>query len=162
MIKAAIIKLASTNPEAAALVDKIKGEQFIFCRSNKIYGFTAVGEGIQMLTTNNNYGIVMQLIGILPPNSISSYYQLRSKMIKKEMKPELYDKMIHLHQDEVNKQGYIELTNANIDLFHTRLNFLSDNPTSVPITVKKFPMKKTVFIIYLPHNIMFFKHIIHH
>ena len=55
IIKAAIIKLASTNPEVAVLVDKIKGEQFIFCRSNKIYRFTAVGEGIQMLTTNNNY-----------------------------------------------------------------------------------------------------------
>ena len=80
MIKAAIIKLASTNPEAAALFDKIKSDQFIFCRSNRIYyGFTAVGETIQMLTTNNNYGLVMQLIGMLSPNSISPYYQLRSK-----------------------------------------------------------------------------------
>ena len=59
MTKTAIIKLVSTNLEAVALVDKIKGEQLIFYRSNKIYGFTAVGEGIQMLTTNNNYGIVM-------------------------------------------------------------------------------------------------------
>ena len=75
MIKAAIIKLASTNLEAAALVDKIKDEQFIFCRSNKIYEITAVGEGIQRLTTNNNYGTVMQLIGMLPPNSIFPYYQ---------------------------------------------------------------------------------------
>ena len=62
--------MALTNPEAAALVAKIKGEQFIFCKSNKIYGNKAVGEGIQMLTTNNNYGIVMRLIGMLPLNSI--------------------------------------------------------------------------------------------
>ena len=40
-------------------------------------------------------------------------------MIKKQTKPELYDRMIHLHQDEVNKQGYIELTNIDADLFET-------------------------------------------
>ena len=71
MIQAEIIKMAPTNPEAAALVAKIKGKQLIFCRLNTIYGFKVVKEGIQMLTTNNNYGIVMQLIGMLPPNSIS-------------------------------------------------------------------------------------------
>ena len=46
MIQAAIIQMASTNPEAAVLVAKIKGKQIIFCRLNKIYGFKAVGEGI--------------------------------------------------------------------------------------------------------------------
>ena len=138
MIQAAIIKMASMNPEAAALVAKIKGKQFIFCRSNKIYGFKAIGEGIQMLTTNNNYGIVMQLIGMLPPNSISPYYQLRPKKIKREMKPELYDRMIHLHQEVVNKQEYIELTSVDVDLFEAQVNFVQNNPKSVPITIRKF------------------------
>ena len=59
MIQAGIIKMASTNPESIALIAKIKGKQFIFCRSNKIYGFKAVGEEIQMVTTNNNYGIAI-------------------------------------------------------------------------------------------------------
>ena len=36
----------------------------------------------------------------------------------------LYDKLIHLHQDEVNKQGYIELTNIDADLFETQVNFV--------------------------------------
>ena len=69
-IQATIITMAVTNPTAAALVAKIKGEPFIFCKSNKIYEKKAV-------TTNNNYGIVMRLIGMLPPNLISPCYQLR-------------------------------------------------------------------------------------
>ena len=123
-ITAAIIKLALTNSVASALVDKIKGKEFIFCKSNKLYRFTAIGEGIQMLTTNNNYGIVMRLIGMLPPNLISHYYQIRSKMIKRQMKPDLYDKLILRHQDEVNKQGQIVLTNIDADLFETQVNFV--------------------------------------
>ena len=70
MIQAAIIKMTVTYPEAVALVAKIKGKQFIFCKSGKIYGNKAVGEGIQILTTNNNYGFIMRLIGIHPPNLI--------------------------------------------------------------------------------------------
>ena len=130
--------MALTNPEAAALVAKIKGEQFVFCKSGKIYEDKAVGEGIQMLTTKNNYGFVMQLIIMLPPNSISPYYQIISKMIKRDMNQELYDRMIYVHQEAVNQQGYIELTNADVDLFDTQLNLFPDNLTSVPITVKKF------------------------
>ena len=84
---ATITKLASTNSVAAALFDMIKGEKFIFCRSNRLYGKTAIGEGLSILTTNNNYGIIMRLNGMLPPNAISHYYQIRSKMIKKQMNP---------------------------------------------------------------------------
>ena len=113
--------MAVTNPEASALVAKIKGEQFIFYKLGKIYGNKAVGEGIQILTTNNNYRYVMRLIGMLPPNSISLYYQIISKMIK--MNQELYDRMIYVHQEAVNKQGYIELTNADVDIFDTQVNF---------------------------------------
>ena len=40
------------------------------------------------------------------------------------MKPELYDRMIPLHQETVNKQEYIELTSVDVDLFETQLNFL--------------------------------------
>ena len=83
-LMAAITKLASTNSVAAALFDKIKGEKCIFCRLNRLYGKTAIGERISILTTNNNnYGIIMQRIGMLPQNAISHYYQIRSKMIKK-------------------------------------------------------------------------------
>ena len=37
-IQAATTTMAATNPAAAALVAKIKGEQFIFCKSGKLYG----------------------------------------------------------------------------------------------------------------------------
>ena len=137
-IQAATTTMAATNPEAAALVAKIKGEKFLFCRSGKIYGNKAVGEGIQILTTNNNYEYIMQLSGMLQPNLISPYYQIISKMIKREMNSELYDRLIYVHQEAVNHQGYIELTNADVNLFDTQLNFLPDNPSSVPITVKQF------------------------
>ena len=75
----AITKLASTNSVAAALFDKIKGEKFMFCRSNRLYGKMAIGEGISILTTNNNYRIIMRLIKMLPPNVISHYYRIRHK-----------------------------------------------------------------------------------
>ena len=53
------------------------------------------------------------------------------------MNKELYERLIHLHQDEVNKQRYIEITNVHTDLFDTLVNF-SKHPQSVPVTVKKF------------------------
>ena len=59
-------------------------------------------------------------------------------MAKREMNSELYDRLTYVHQEAVNQQGYIELTNADVDLFYTQLHFLPDNPTSVPIIVKKF------------------------
>ena len=62
--------MAITNPEAVALVTKIKGKEFIFYKSGKIYGNKAVGEGIQISTTNNNYGYDIQLIGMLLSNLI--------------------------------------------------------------------------------------------
>ena len=49
----------------------------------------------------------------------------------------LYDGLIHLHQDEVNKQRYIEIMNVHTDLFDTLVNF-SNHLQSVPLTVKKF------------------------
>ena len=137
-IQATITTMAVANPEAAALVAKIKGEQFIFCRLGKIYRNKAVGEGIQILTTTNNYGYLMRLIEMLQSNSISPYYQIISKMVKREMNSELYDGLIYVHQEVVNQQGYIELTNVDVNLFDTQLNFLLNNPTSVPLTVKNF------------------------
>ena len=49
----------------------------------------------------------------------------------------LYDKLILLHQDEVNEQRYIEISNVNPDLFDTQVNF-SKHHQSIPTTVTKF------------------------
>ena len=38
----------------------------------------------------------------------------------------------------MNKQGYIEITNIDADLFETQVNFVQNNPNSVPTTVRKF------------------------
>ena len=54
------------------------------------------------------------------------------------MNPDLYDKLILRHQDEVNKQGHIVLINFGVDLFETRVNFAQNIPNSVPTTVRKF------------------------
>ena len=59
-------------------------------------------------------------------------------MIKREMNSELYDGLIYVHQEAVNQQGYIELTNADVDLFDTQVNFNPNNPQSVSLTVKNF------------------------
>ena len=69
-LMAAITKLASTNSETTALFGKIKGEKCISCTSKRLYGKKAIGEGISILTTNNNNRIIMQLMGMLPPNLI--------------------------------------------------------------------------------------------
>ena len=53
------------------------------------------------------------------------------------MNPVLYDKLILLHQDEVNEQRYIEISKVNPDLFETTVNF-SDHYQSVPTPVTKF------------------------
>ena len=54
-IEAAIIKLTTIDSTAAALYSKIKGENFIQCTSKRIYGSKVIGEGISILTRNNNY-----------------------------------------------------------------------------------------------------------
>ena len=119
-------------------IDKIKCKKYISCTSKRLYGKKAIGEGISILKTNNNYGIIMRLIGMLPPNLISHYYQVISKMIRKAMNPDFYGKLILRHQDEVNKQGYIVLMNIGADLFETQMNFTKHIPTSVSISIKKF------------------------
>ena len=43
-IEAAILKVVSTDSTAAALYDKIKGENFIQYTSKRIYGVKVVGE----------------------------------------------------------------------------------------------------------------------
>ena len=94
-LMAVIIKLALTDSAAAAaLFDKIKGENFIQCISKRLYGTKATGEGILIQTTKSNYGIVMRLIEMLPLDSISHYYIVRSNMMKKVTNPDLYDKLI--------------------------------------------------------------------
>ena len=35
------------------------------------------------------------------------------------MDKRLYDELIHLHQDKLNKQRYIDITNVNPNLFDT-------------------------------------------
>ena len=135
--------MAVENPEAAALFAKIKfkikGEQFIYCRPGKICGNNAVtGEGLLIFTTNNNFECVLRLLGMLRPNSISPYYQIISRSIKRDMDKELYDRLIYIHQEEVNQQGYIELTNVDTDLFDTLVNFHPKHPQSVSQTVKTF------------------------
>ena len=65
-LMAAIIKLASIDSTAAALFGKIKGENFIQCTSERIYGTKVIGEGISIQTTNNNYGLVVWLLKMLP------------------------------------------------------------------------------------------------
>ena len=98
-IQEEITKMAEGNPAVEKQVAKIKGEQYIFCRPGKIYGNQpgVSGEGILIFTTSNNYGCVLYLLGILGENSISKYYQLITKIIKKNMNPVLYDKLILLH-----------------------------------------------------------------
>ena len=134
---AAITKLSSTDSAAAALFDQIKGENFIHCTSKRLYGTKAIGEGISIQTISNNYGIIMQLIGMLSPNLISNYYTVKSKIIKKAMNPDLYETLILRHQDEVNKQGHIVLMNIGADLFETQVNFAKHTPNSVPISIRK-------------------------
>ena len=86
---AAIIKLSSTDTSVAALFGKIKGENFIQHTSKQIYRTKGIGEGIAIQTTNNNYGLLVRLFEMLPPNSISQYYVVRSKLVKKAMNSEL-------------------------------------------------------------------------
>ena len=73
-----------------------------------------IGEGISIQTTNNTYGLVVRLPEILPPNSFSQYYIIRSNMMKKVMNPDSYDELILQHQEEVNKQGLIVLMNVSV------------------------------------------------
>ena len=54
------------------------------------------------------------------------------------MKQDLYDKLILRNQDEVKNQGYIVLTNIDVDLFETQVNFVKNLSNSVLITVRKF------------------------
>ena len=125
---AVIIKLASTDSTAVALFSKIKGKNFIQRTSKRIYGTKVIGEGISIQTTNNNYGLVVRLFEMLPPNSISQFYIVRSKMMKKAMNPNSYNKLILRHQEEVNKQGNIVLMNVGVDLFETQVNFAKHTP----------------------------------
>ena len=54
------------------------------------------------------------------------------------MKPELYDKSILQHQDEVNKQGYFEITNIDADLFETQVNLSRIIQTQCQSQLKSF------------------------
>ena len=136
---AAIIKLASIDSKATVSFDKIKGENFIKRTSKRLYRTKAIGEGISIQTTNNNYGLIVRLLEMLPPNLISQYYIVRPKMMKKAMNPDLYDKLILRHQDKVNKQGHIVLKNIGVDLLETQVNFAKHTPnSSVPISIRKF------------------------
>ena len=100
-----MIKLAEVNQEAARSRNNIMEEQFIHFRPGKMLGWNQVtGEGISIFTTSNNYGLVLHLLGMLPKNCISSYYQIIPKTVKRDMNRELYDQFILLNQDEVNKQ----------------------------------------------------------
>ena len=84
----ATIKLASTDSTVVAVFGKIKDKNFIQCTSKRIYGTKAIGEGISIQTTNNNFGLVVQLLKMIPPNSTSQYYIVRSKMMRKAMNPD--------------------------------------------------------------------------
>ena len=54
------------------------------------------------------------------------------------MNPDLYDKLILQHQDEVNKQGNIVLMNIEADPFETQVYFNKHIPTSVSTSIRKF------------------------
>ena len=58
--------------------------------------------------------------------------------MKRDMKKELYDRLIQLNQDEVNNQRFIDITHVDSDLFDSQVNFHPNNPQSVPLTVKMF------------------------
>ena len=137
-IEAAIIKLTIIDSTAAALYSKIKGEKFIQCTSKRIYQSKVTREGIAILTTNNNYGPVVRLLKMLPQNSILQYYVVRSKMMKKAMNPESYDKLILRHQGEVNKQGYIVPMNVGVDFYEIQVNFVKNTPNSMTLSIRKF------------------------
>ena len=138
-IQEEIIKLAGANQEASRSRNIIKEKQFIQCRLGITLGNNKVkGERINIFTTGNNYGPVLNLLGMLPKNCISPYYQIIPKTVKRDMNKVLYDRLILLNQDEVNKQRFIDVTNVNPDLLDTLVNFHPNNPQSVPLTVKKF------------------------
>ena len=104
-------------------------KQFIQCRPGITLGHNKVkGEGINIFTTGNNYGPVLHLLGMLPENCISPYYQIIPKTVKRDMKKELYDRLIQLNQDEVNNQRFIDITSVNSDLFDSQVNFHLNNP----------------------------------
>ena len=90
----AITKEAETNPAAAEQLALIKGENFIWCVSKKIYGKKVVGNGIAIQITINNYKPVYKLIKMLPSSAISTYYIIRFKAMKLALKPETYNKLI--------------------------------------------------------------------
>ena len=55
-IQEEIINLAEVNQDAARSLDKIIGEQFIYCRSGKMFRWNnVIGEGISIFITSNNY-----------------------------------------------------------------------------------------------------------
>ena len=114
-------------------------KQFIQCRPGKTLGHNKVtGEGISIFTISNNYRWVLHLLGILPKNCISSYYQIIPKTVKRDMNRELCDRFILLNQDEVNKQRFIDITNVTPDLFQSMINFHPADTRSKPYEVIKF------------------------
>ena len=138
-IQEEIIKLAEVNPEVSRSRENIMEKQFIQCRLGKTLGWNKVtGEGISIFITSNNYGWVLHLLGMLPKNCISSYYQIIPKTVKWDMNRELYDRLILLNQDEVNKQRFINITNVTPDLFQSMINFHPADTRSKPYEVIKF------------------------
>ena len=97
-----------------------------------------VGEEIVIQTIINNYGPVVRLLEMLPPNSIWQYYIVISKITKKAMNPETYDKLIIRHQGEVNQHGHIVLTNAGVGFYETQMNFAKSTTQSMLILIRKF------------------------
>ena len=75
---------------------------------------------------------------MIPPNAISQYYIVRSKIMKKALNPKTYDKLILRDQGEVNKQGNIVLMNIGVGFYETQLNFTKNTMNSKSISIRKF------------------------
>ena len=76
------MELVKKDPSAATTFTRVKGSKFSICTLMKKYGTNTVTEAIVIRTTNNNYGPVLRLLGMIS-NNISPYYVVRPKSLKR-------------------------------------------------------------------------------
>ena len=116
---------------------KIKGQKFITCTSKKIYGKNAVTEAIVIQTTNNNYGLVLRLLGMIP-DEIGPHYVIRPKTLKKQLNNGGWDQLLRRQQGSVNNQRIIVLMNIDSTFFDIKVNFQPTVANLQSIKIRKF------------------------
>ena len=137
-IVAKIMELVAKDPRAATIFTRVKGPKFIQCTSKKIYRTNAVVEATVIRTTNNDFGPVLRLLGMISYN-ISPHYVIRPKSLEKALENGGWDKLIRRYQVAVNKQRNIDIMNTDDKFFDTEVNFQLMVKNLKSITIKKFP-----------------------